>query len=158
LIEKSDRQIAKGKKLLVLDYKEFAMFPSMQWSPSYNFPFSGAVNQDISPHTDFFSQEIEPDAGDAEIEREVFHSVASYGKQLGILTDSLLAVVRELKPEAISEIRALEQLQTLQRQVEKVKNERLERTREKAKQILDKLAQTDPEFLAELLGNYSQVE
>ena len=53
---------------------------------------------------------------------------------------------------------SLEQLQTLQRQVEKVKNERLDRTREKAKQILDKLAQTAPEFLAELLENYSQVE
>lgn len=130
------------------------MFSPMQWSPNYHFPFSGAVTQDIAPRTDWFSREIEPDAGDAEIEREVFHEVASYGKQLGILTDSLLAVVRELKPEALEEIRALEQLQDIQRQVEKIKSDRKEQTRERAKQILDKLAQSDPEFLVELLEGY----
>ena len=51
------------------------------WSPEVHLPFSGNVNQDISPDTNWFFGSIKPNAGVGSIEKEVFE-VASYGKQL----------------------------------------------------------------------------
>ncbi|MGK7874966.1 MAG: hypothetical protein AB4426_17195 [Xenococcaceae cyanobacterium] len=131
------------------------MFPWLQWwAPNYHFPFSGAVNQNIAPETDWFLGNINSEVGDPEIEEEVFHKVASYGKQIGIITDVLLALVNEIEPEAMKEVRALEQLKELQEKVEKIKVEKKKLLRNNARRILDKLAQSDPEFLEELLKSY----
>jgi len=61
------------------------MFPFI-YSPTYEYPLSGDVVQGISPT---FSYEIE---GIPEVEHEVVTSVASYGKQLGKLTEAVLAL------------------------------------------------------------------
>lgn len=90
------------------------MFPWLWfWFPQVNFPFSGAVSQDIHPNSNWFSDLIEPGAGDPEIERQAFE-VASYGKQLGLITDVLLAVSHRagrLSPEVQDTIRRLEDIQ-----------------------------------------------
>lgn len=131
------------------------MFPwLLWWSPSFYFPFSGAVSQDIE--TDWFESEITPESGDSNIERRVFRDVASYGTQIGLLNEAVLALAEELKPEAIEQSNALRRLKELQEQVERVKGRTKNQTRNKAKQMLDKLAQEDPDYLASLLESYSR--
>ncbi len=61
------------------------MFPFI-YSPTFAYPLSGDVVQGISPQ---FGFEIE---GIPEVEHEVVTSVASYGTQLGKLTDAVLAL------------------------------------------------------------------
>ncbi len=64
------------------------MFPFI-YSPTYEYPLSGDVVQGISPN---FSFEME---GIPEVEYEVCTSVASYGKQLGKLTEAVLALAEK---------------------------------------------------------------
>ncbi len=75
------------------------MFP-ISWSPTWNFPLSGDVSQDIDP---YFGMEIK---GVPEIERKVVTSVASYGKQLGKITEALL-VLAEVTGKDLPEIKEL---------------------------------------------------
>jgi hypothetical protein len=57
------------------------------WLNLMNLPLSGNV-EDISPVTTWFSPNIELNyAGDKKIESEVVSEVASFGKQLGVLSD-----------------------------------------------------------------------
>ena len=66
------------------------MLPWLQ--SNFNFPLSGNVNQRIEP--DWFFGTIDSEVGDSEVEKEVFLKVASYGKQIGILTEVLLSIAR----------------------------------------------------------------
>ena len=64
------------------------MFP-FNFSPNIRYPLSGPVIQDISPmYGDQF-------AGNIDIEREVCASVASYGKQLGKLTEAVIHLAEQ---------------------------------------------------------------
>ncbi|MCP4699776.1 MAG: hypothetical protein GY862_23435 [Gammaproteobacteria bacterium] len=119
----------------------------LPWSQyNYHFPLSGDVAQQI----DWFSGHINPDSGDAEIEKEIFQKTASYGTQLGIITEVLLSI----NPDALTDSQPLKQLKELQEKVENIKAEKKERTRKNAKRILDKLAQSDPKGLEEVLKKY----
>ena len=60
------------------------------WAPQFRFPFSGSVAQDYEPNTEWFFGAISPSAGDGKVERRAFE-VASYGRQIGLLTEALLA-------------------------------------------------------------------
>jgi hypothetical protein len=59
------------------------------WAPQLHFPFSGNVAQRIEPDTRWFFQGIDPSAGDPHIEEKAF-AVASYGRQLGLITEVLI--------------------------------------------------------------------
>ena len=61
------------------------------WAPQLHLPWSGNVAQRIDPNTRWFFQGIDPSAGDADIEEKAF-SVASYGRQLGLITEILIEV------------------------------------------------------------------
>jgi hypothetical protein len=64
------------------------MFPWLIfWAPQLHFPFSGSVAQQIDPN--WFFGAINPAAGDARIEKQAFE-VASYGRQLGLITEVLI--------------------------------------------------------------------
>ena len=129
------------------------------WAPLFEFPFSGNVVQKIAPETDWFSTNIDPTTGDAELEREIFQKVAPYGKQIAILNEVLLALVAEVKPDALKELKALQQLREIQKkidEIEKTKAEDKEHLRANVKQVLDKFSKNDPEGFKELLKNYSE--
>ena len=82
------------------------------WSPQFHFPWSGSVAQKIEPNTTWFNNMIPPVSGDAEIEAQAFH-LASYGTQLGLITDVLLDIVKEtgnLSPKAAESMRELTML------------------------------------------------
>ena len=61
------------------------MFP-FTYAPTFQYPLSGSVTQSIAPR-------FVDIAGIPEVEWEVITSEASYGKQLGKLTDAVLALV-----------------------------------------------------------------
>ena len=81
------------------------------WSPQIHFPWSGGVMQQIDPDLTWFSQWITPGAGNAAIEEKAFSGVASYGKQLGLITDVLLAIVDQTalaaEPKAVEDLRRI---------------------------------------------------
>ena len=101
------------------------MFPFV-YAPTYEYPLSGDVTQGISPS---FGQEIE---GIPEVEYEVITTVASYGTQLGKLTDAVLALAEKIGLES-SEISALQEIAD---GVEEAKH----RAREAVKMRAEKLA------------------
>ena len=70
------------------------MFPFV-YSPTYEYPLSGDVVQDIAPIVSVRY------AGLAEVEHEVYSTVASPGKQLGKLCEAVLLPADKagLKPE-----------------------------------------------------------
>jgi hypothetical protein len=82
------------------------------WAPQIHYPWSGALSQNIHPNTSWFSDLIRPGAGNAGIERQAF-SVASYGKQLGLITEVLIGVVEQIKslsPEAAASLARLREI------------------------------------------------
>jgi hypothetical protein len=81
---------------------------AFHWSPSIHFPWSGGVMQHIDPELNWFSRWITPGAGNPGVEEKAFTEVASYGKQLGLITDVLLALVQQAglvaEPDAVQEL------------------------------------------------------
>ena len=80
------------------------MFPFL-YAPTFEYPLSGDVSQGIAPH---FNWDI---AGIPEVEHEVCTSVASYGKQLGKLTEAVLALAEKAGVEGpeVEAVRVLAQ-------------------------------------------------
>lgn len=78
-------------------------FPPFAW----NMPLSGDV-KDISPVTSWFSPQYEFNiAGNAALEKQVITKVASYGKQLGKLTNAVLELADGEPGEAVEALRAM---------------------------------------------------
>ncbi|WP_173766509.1 hypothetical protein [Nitrogeniibacter mangrovi] len=67
------------------------------WAPQVFLPLSGSVAQHIEPDTNWFIDTIGPEAGDAAIEREAV-GVASYGRQLGLISELLLDLAAQQPP------------------------------------------------------------
>ena len=137
------------------------MFPLYRYfSPYFRFPFSGDVNQQISPETDWFFGNINPKVGDGEVEKEVFLNIASYGKQLGKITAVLLALVEEIrknKPAVLKDFPEFTELKELNERIERIKEENKDRNRDYARRILEKpIESNDTEFVKELLKNYQE--
>jgi hypothetical protein len=65
------------------------------WAPQVHLPFGGNVAQQIEPTSSWFFDSIPSSAGDPTIEREAFH-VATYGRQLGLITEILLDLTERL--------------------------------------------------------------
>ena len=90
------------------------MFPWLWfWAPQFHFPWSGSVAQQIDPDLGWFFGAIRPGAGDATVEREAFE-VASYGKQLGLISEALVSSssfeISELNAPGIGSVRSDVQL------------------------------------------------
>lgn len=64
------------------------------WTPNVYFPWSGSVEQRIEPTANWFFDSIDSNAGDARIEKKAFET-ASYGRQIGLLTEVVLALCEE---------------------------------------------------------------
>ena len=97
------------------------MFPWVWWwAPSIHFPWSGNVAQEIRPDTDWFFGAIPPSAGDGRIEKQAFE-LASYGRQLGLITDVLLGLCAERAPADAQAQAALAELRTIAARIEALK-------------------------------------
>lgn len=127
------------------------MFPWMNpWLYAFNAPWSGDVDQTISPVTSWFSPEVEFNfAGNKAIETKVVSEVASYGKQLGLLTEAVLELSRG-KPGA-----AVSRLENMALDIERVKQLHQDELSRTAHAVLSELEKTDPKRLQELIKDYS---
>jgi hypothetical protein len=121
--------------------------------PFMKLPLSGDVTQDISPVTSWFPTNIDIDVvGDRAIEAEIAGNIATNGKQLGRLTDAVLALAGK---EGYDQNDAIEQLQEIADEVEEVKKRRY---RQRAKEALEKLKAEDNDVYSEVLNELGLVE
>ena len=95
------------------------MFPWFWvWAPQ--FPFSH-FSQPISPETGWSFGNIRPAAGDGALEQRIHEDIASYGRQLGLITEILLplAGAKEVTPAQAEA--ALERLRSIHAEIEWLK-------------------------------------
>lgn len=90
------------------------------WSPQIHLPFGGDVAQRIEPNTNWFFDSITASAGDATIERKAFE-IASYGRQLGLITEVLIDMAGKTQPTTKDGKKSLERLKQIQTQIEGLK-------------------------------------
>jgi hypothetical protein len=99
------------------------MFPWLWiWAPHLNYPWSGPVAQRIEPNTNWFFDAIGEDAGDRVIERKAFE-VASYGRQLGLLTEILIEIADRQAPLDRDAADSLARLKRIQGQIKGIKEQ-----------------------------------
>lgn len=114
-------------------FQEPRMTPYNFFSPTFEFPLSGDVEQAISP---FYSYDFE---GIPEIEYEVTTTVASPGKQLGKLTEAVLVIARQMDFEG-DDLKAIEELAQLHADIEEAKTAALTKLRTRRDQIDKRIA------------------
>jgi len=118
------------------------MFPFLVNAPTIEYPLSGDITQDISPSF------IAAMKGVPEIERKIVTDVASYGDQLGTLTDAVLELAELAKFDG-AKIRKLSHLSD---EIEATKKDVRTALRERAEDALARLQKIDPEEHASLLA------
>ncbi len=122
------------------------LFPWWEW---FKGPLSGDVTQDIAPVASWLSPQFEFNfTGNRKIEAEVVADVASYGKQLGILSEAVMELADGDKSAAV------DRLKKLTDQIEEVKHKHKDRLEQRVKAELDQLKQQDPKTLKRLIDEY----
>jgi hypothetical protein len=97
-----------------------------------------SLNQPILP--DWSLQHITVNyEGNPAIEKDVAANVASYGKQLGIITEAVLA----LAPGGPDEAEPIKRLRKIAKKIEKIKEEHRGDLADAAQQAMDSLAKKD---------------
>mgnify|MGYP003494737106 CR=1 FL=1 len=97
------------------------MFPWLWFfAPQVHLPWSGSVAQQIAPDTHWFFSGIAPSAGDARIEEQAF-AVASYGKQLGLITEVLLELAQESPKASAAAADSIAKLERIRAEIERIK-------------------------------------
>ena len=128
------------------------MFPWLWiFAPQTYWPLSGAVSQDLVP--DAFFRGIRPGAGVPAIERQVFEQ-ASYGKQLGWLTDVVVEAIDVNALRSDGARQALARLRTLRDTVERIKIEHRRDRADAAIALLRQIEADSPAELRRVLGRY----
>lgn len=125
------------------------------WTPHFHFPFGGDVAQEIAPTTDWFFGSIRPRAGDGATEQRIHEGIASYGRQLGLLTEVLLSLAGDssITPEHARD--SLARLQEIRREIEALKARGQPSLAESAAALLEQLARQDPAACAQLLRRFA---
>jgi hypothetical protein len=117
------------------------------WAPQLTMPFGGSVAQRIEPDTTWFFNGIAPAAGDPEIERKAF-DVATYGRQLGLITEVLVDLAAQTPPSTAKGQKSLKRLREIQLRIEQVKETDAIDALEQIDALLARLKKTHPERLA----------
>jgi hypothetical protein len=117
------------------------------WAPQLTMPFGGSVAQRIEPDTQWFFNGIPPTAGDPAIERKAF-DVASYGRQLGLITEVLVDLAGQTPPKSAKGQKSLQRLRDIQLRIEQVKEQDAMDALEQIDALLARLKKAHPERLA----------
>lgn len=112
----------------------------------FRWPLSGDVNQSIAAPWSSPTVNVNY-AGDPVIENRVVTDVASYGRQLGWLSE----IVIELAKGTLVSSDALEQLKDANEKIAEIKRQRQESVRERAEKALDRLEREQPTEYKRLL-------
>lgn len=131
------------------------MFPWLfLFAPQWHLPFSGSVAQRIEPRTQWFFDAIDARAGNGQIERQAFE-VASYGRQLGLLTEVLIDLAEAVPPKSPKARESLRRIRGIQAEIENIKAGEPAALVRDVEQALDRLQKHHPaEF--ERLGRRMQ--
>jgi hypothetical protein len=117
------------------------MFPFFWlWAPQVRLPFSGDVAQDIEPSLDLFFAGIKPRSGNARIEAKAF-DVASYGDQLGVITQLMLEWAQRLPADDQAASEPLRELREIHARIEAIKDEEYGRELQALEARVDALRQ-----------------
>jgi len=117
------------------------------WAPQLTMPFGGSVAQRIEPDTSWFFGAIAPGAGDPALERKAF-DVASYGRQLGLITEVLVDLAAQSPPATARGRKSLRRLQDIQARIEALKERDAADLLEQIDGLLERLKKAHPERLA----------
>ncbi len=132
------------------------MFPwFFVFAPQWQLPFSGSVAQRIDPQTHWFFDGIDASAGDGRIERQAFE-VATYGRQLGLLTEVLVDLANQSAPRSKSARESLERLKAIQTEIEKIKTRDAATLVRDVELALDRLQKHHPAEYERLGGRVQQ--
>ncbi|MFC5475391.1 hypothetical protein [Paraherbaspirillum soli] len=124
------------------------------WAPQLHLPFSGNLAQQIEPNTDWFFNGIQPKAGNADVEKQAFN-IASYGKQLGLLTEVLLSIADAESVDPKKAAESLARLKEIRQKIEDLKSENAAKPAEAAVALLDKLRADDRQQFDIVLQRYT---
>ncbi|MCR5884657.1 hypothetical protein LRS03_18110 [Rhizobacter sp. J219] len=117
--------------------------PTSNWnfSPNIHWPLSGSVTQDISPSLVFRAK-------DAQVEIRVLREVASYGRQIGKLSEVLLKVVDALPKGKLDDatVETVGQLRVMAENIRRIKEDEkvLPSTEEEARAMVADLKRLYP--------------
>lgn len=130
------------------------MYPwTLCWAPQFHFPFSGGVAQQIEPDISWFFNGIRPEAGNADMEKQAFE-VASYGKQLGLMTEVLLSLAGKDTIDKKQAADSLARLTGIYRKIEGVKTANKTQLADTAVALLEQLRSSDPEQFNRIVQRY----
>jgi len=120
------------------------------WQQFLNHPVSGEVDQEILPS--WFSTNITVTGlGEPELEQKIVTQVATYGKQLGELTEVVLALA---EASHLTGNEALQELRSIAEQIEQTKQAHRMSVQQRAERALQDLAESDPEGLSRLIASF----
>ncbi len=121
------------------------------WFNLFRSPLSGNVEQNYHPVTSWWSPQFEFNfAGDQHIEAQVVSNIASYGRQLGMITEAVLALAEN------NDSPAIEKLRKLADKIENVKNEHSRESIESLESQLRKLKESDRAAFDKLLSQLKE--
>jgi hypothetical protein len=125
------------------------MMPWLNFWPGGPSSTDAPLSGDVSQWFKIFSPTIVNGAGDPVLEREIVEDVATYGKQIGELTDVVLALAAHGK---LPDSQALAELKTIAAKVAEKKAEYRQGVLERARKAMDELREHDAEGYALLLA------
>lgn len=120
------------------------------WSPQLHYPWSGSVAQQIEPNTNWFFDAILPTSGVARIEKKAFER-ASYGKQLGLITEVLLELSAKGKIDSAKVTQSLKDLRQIHDDIETLKKKEFAATARSIADDIERLKAQSPAEYALLM-------
>ena len=119
------------------------------------WPFSlfapGNFTQPILPDWSFQRVNVNY-AGNPEIERDVVEKVASFGKQLGIMTDAVLALA-DGKPK---DDKAIARLKEIAAKIEALKNQNKASLADQARGAMQRLEKAEPAAARQIAAEFTR--
>jgi hypothetical protein len=128
------------------------MFPwFLIWAPNLHFPWSGSVAQQIDPSTTWFFDSVNAQDGNGAVEKQAVQ-IASYGRQLGLITDVLLELADQQDPLPEEAAIALTKLKAIRTRIETLKSKQAEAQLQELESSMRALQSRDPDSFAALLA------
>jgi hypothetical protein len=132
---------------------------------SYTWPFNlfapGNLNQPILPGWSFAGVNVNY-AGNAGIERDVVEKVASFGRQLGVITDVVLELAKDMPdgkeqtPSGEKDL-PITQLRDIAAKVKDLKKAHEASIIGEARKAMDRLADFDPKIARNMAESYTDL-
>jgi hypothetical protein len=112
------------------------------------------LNQPINPGWSFGGITVNY-AGNPSIERDVIEKVASYGKQLGIITDAVLQLAGDKRTDGED---PLARLREIAAKIEALKNENKASLADEARRAMERLAKSEPAIARRIATDYARTK